>query len=540
LTPSTDGSQSAPLPAGHSSAAPAPAGFDRRRALERAEHEADIRRLVFIFKIGVVVWPAYGLLDWIVVRFHQAGELSYYWSLRLAGWAVLAGALWRLLRPPPPSPRVFRILDLSTFSILIALITLMSLPYGGIASPYAAGISVVLVGRGVVLASRWRRGIVSIAVPALTYPLVLLAAYTLAPGLVPRVLDAPTLATFAENLFFVAGTSLLLVYGGHTAWRLRRQVFEARSIGKYELRRRIGRGGMGEVWAAYHAGLRREIALKILRPGGEVNPAAIARFEREVKATSELTHPNTVRVFDCGTTEDGVWFYAMELLEGVDLHTLVARDGALPSGRAAHLVWQASRALAEAHARGIVHRDLKPGNLFITAPGGEADFVKVLDFGVAKVLHEGRDLTQEGRVAGTPAYMAPEMARGLPADARTDVYALGACLYFALLGRPPFVRETTADLLYAHVHEALVPPSRLGLALAPELEAIVVRCLEKEPARRFVSASELASVLGQCLPLLSRGDGRSAASADTQKVAQPTTERGQVSRDDTFTRTQIS
>ena len=520
-----------------------PAAFDRVRAIERAEHEADVVRLRRIFQIGVVVWPAYGLLDWIVVRFEHAGALTYFLSLRLLGSIPVFLALWRLSRPAMPSPRAFRAIELSLFCVLVAIITLMCVPYGGIASPYAAGILVVLVARGVVLASSWRRGLVSIGLPALMYPLTLLASVPFAPRLVEPWRDPHDLAMFAQSLFFIAGTSLLTVYGGHTVWKLRRQVFEARSIGKYELRRRIGRGGMGEVWAAYHSGLRREIALKLLRPTTDINPAAVARFEREVKATAELTHPNTVRVFDCGTTEDGVWYYAMELLEGVDLQRLVASEGPLVCARAANLVWQASRALAEAHAHGIVHRDLKPANLFITSPGGEADFVKLLDFGVAKVLREDTEITQAGSVAGTPSYMSPETARGLPADERSDVYALGAVLYFALMGRPPFVRASAPDVLYAHVHEPPPPPSTLGFAIPEVLEAVVLRCLEKEADRRFASASELAAALGRCIALL--GD-QAGLRYDGAPVAEPpaprTTERelGAPPEAATFTRTQIS
>jgi serine/threonine-protein kinase len=232
-----------------------------------------------------------------------------------------------------------------------------------------------------------------------------------------------------------------------------------------------------------------------------------------------------------------VWFYAMELLEGVDLRTLVEREGPLPCGRAANLVWQASRALAEAHAHGIVHRDLKPANLFVTSPGGEADFVKLLDFGVAKAVREDTDLTQAGCVAGTPSYMSPESARGFGADERSDVYALGAVLYFALLGRPPFVRASAPDLLYAHVHEAPVAPSSMGLDIPEELEAIVLRCLEKEPDRRFRSAAELAAALSRCL---SRLGARADVSLAVAPLETSDSARGLKPGVATVTRTQLS
>jgi serine/threonine-protein kinase len=537
-----DAATSARGRAGHESpAGTPPVAFDRLRAIERAEHEADVSRLRRIFLIGVFLWPAYGLLDWVVVNVQHAGSLRYFWSLRLLGTLPVGFGLWRISHSPSLSPRAFRALELSSFSLLVVLLSLMSVRYSGIASPYGSGVSMILVARGVVLASPWRRGLVSIGLPALMYPCTLLAIALFVPELAEQARDAQMRGTFVVNLSLVAGTALLTVYGGHTVWRLRRQVFEARAIGKYELRRCIGRGGMGEVWAAYHAGLRREVALKLLRPLGDINPAAVARFEREVKATSELTHPNTVRVFDCGTTEDGVWFYAMELLEGVDLRTLVEREGPLAGGRAAHLVWQASRALAEAHAHGIVHRDLKPANLFVTSPGGEADFLKLLDFGVAKGVHEDTDLTQAGCVAGTPSYMSPETARGLRADERSDVYALGAVLYFALLGRPPFVGASAPELLYAHVHTAPSPPSALGLAIPEDLEAVVLRCLEKDPERRFASAVELAAALGRCISRMgAQGDVRYTGGA-LPEMGSPGTERvGSPAAAATLTRTQIS
>ena len=288
--------------------------------------------------------------------------------------------------------------------------------------------------------------------------------------------------------------------GSHLTWTLRSQVFEARNLGRYRLRRLIATGGMGEVWLAYHPGLKRDVAVKILKPEEqERSQSALARFEREVRATSELTHPNTVRVFDYGTTDDGLWYYVMELLEGETVAEHVARLGPLPPARAVHIVGQVARALAEAHGRGIVHRDIKPENLFLTSMGGEHDFVKVIDFGIAKVESADGNMTGTGWVMGTPAYMSPEVAMGAPADARSDVYGLGEVFYFMLCGKPPFRADNVAALIFAQVHQQVVSPSRiLGRQLPADVEAVVMRSLEKDPGERFPTAAEFALALASC------------------------------------------
>jgi serine/threonine protein kinase len=271
-------------------------------------------------------------------------------------------------------------------------------------------------------------------------------------------------------------------------------------LGRYRLKRRLATGGMGDVWVAYHPGLKRNVAVKILRPDRQERSASsLGRFEREVRATAELMHPNTVRVFDYGVTEDGLWYYVMELLEGETLAEHVSRLGPLPPARAVHIVGQAARALGEAHERGIVHRDVKPENLFLTSLGGEHDFVKVLDFGIAKVQNADAAMTETGWVLGTPAYMSPEVATGQTADARSDVYALGAVLYYLLCGRPPFEAENAAALFFAHVNENVVPPSRvMQRPLPSDIEGVVMRALEKEPSARYATGADLALGLSEC------------------------------------------
>jgi serine/threonine-protein kinase len=283
-------------------------------------------------------------------------------------------------------------------------------------------------------------------------------------------------------------------------WALRRQVYEARCIGRYRLVSQLARGGMGEVWLAHHTTLRRDVAVKILRT--DQSPQALRRFEREVRATAELTHPNTVRIFDYGATDDGLWYYAMELLQGEDLARSVQRSGPMSAQRSVNVMLQACGALAEAHTHGIVHRDVKPENIFLCLSAGVHDFVKVIDFGVAKRNDDGQAtaLTHAGRWVGTPAYLSPEVALGGQADARSDVYGLGGVLYYLLSGSAPFGDTPAAQLLAAHISKQPVPPSeRLGGAIDAKLEALVMRCLAKDPAARYADAGELCTALMHCL-----------------------------------------
>ncbi len=368
---------------------------------------------------------------------------------------------------------------------------------GGVQSPYNPGSVVFLAVMGF-CPLPWRRVLPVTLAAWAVYPaaLVLFAAFDAVQCATLRREGA--LLSLAVSSVVGLTVAALATIGASLSWTLRQQVFESRSIGRYQLRRRLGVGGMGEVWAAWHRGLQREVALKILRAPGDPEQAA-ARFEREVRAMTELTHPNTVRVFDFGATDDGITYYAMELLVGETLVELVAREGPLPAARAVYLVAQASRALAEAHARGLVHRDVKPENLFVTVAGGEPDFVKVLDFGIVRREAEAAsdNLTKTGSIAGTPAYLAPEVVRGEAATARADVYALGAVLYFLLTGRHAFTGDSVVALLLAQLNDPVTPPSVvLGRPVAADLEALVMRCLSKDPLARPADAGELADALG--------------------------------------------
>lgn len=275
-------------------------------------------------------------------------------------------------------------------------------------------------------------------------------------------------------------------------------------LGRYELLDRVGRGGMGEVWRARHPTLGRLAAIKRIRASAlSDDPAVVAtllkRFAREAQAMARLTSPHTVRVYDFGATDDGVFFYAMELLDGVDLRTLVERHGPLPPARAVYLTRQACESLAEAHRAGLVHRDVKPANLVVGRAGIRSDFLKVVDFGLVKSLTGVLDetqLTTAGAAAGSPAFMAPEVVLDEPFDGRADVYALGAVAYWLLTGRLVFQERTAIRTLMAQVDRPPQPPSSHAPDGVPEaLDELVLRCLAKRPEDRPASMEELDAAL---------------------------------------------
>jgi serine/threonine-protein kinase len=305
----------------------------------------------------------------------------------------------------------------------------------------------------------------------------------------------------ASSLWALAAAGLT-VYGTRVINTLRVEATRARKLGRYMLVHRLGTGGMGEVYLAEHRLMKRPCAIKLIRRESAGDARALARFEREVRATTRLTHPNTIAVYDYGQAEDGRLYYVMEYLRGLDLDDLVTRHGPLPPGRVVHLLRQACGALAEAHAAGVIHRDLKPANVFVTRMGGIPDFVKLLDFGLAKVADDGMPgLSGEGKVRGTPAYMAPEQALGgRTLDHRCDLYAVGCLAFFLLTGRPPFEAGGAVDQMIAHVRDPVVPPSAFRPGLPADLELVVLTCLAKAPADRYPDAAHLEQALAACAP----------------------------------------
>ncbi len=283
--------------------------------------------------------------------------------------------------------------------------------------------------------------------------------------------------------------------------------------GRYRVLERLAAGGMGEVLKVEHIELGKKLALKVMRPALSSDEEFVARFKTEAVAVSRIGHPNIIDVSDFGRTPEGRFYFVMELLDGLTLASALHRGGPMTVGRVAKIGAQAARALAAAHAVGIVHRDLKPENVMLVRRGEDADAVKVLDFGVAKVhvAAGGSTQTVAGLVVGTPMYMSPEQARALPVDHRTDIYSLGLILYELLSGRTPFTGQTPPILMVKHVTQrppALQPGTIEGVPT--ELESLIFRMLEKEPAKRPASMTEVAEVLEELVPVPVRNSGRTS------------------------------
>jgi serine/threonine-protein kinase len=292
-----------------------------------------------------------------------------------------------------------------------------------------------------------------------------------------------------------------LFYWGFRIERLTRDAARARRFGQYRLKQLIGRGGMGEVYLAEHALLKRRCALKRIRPGHDNDPTTLARFEREVRATAELSHPHTVEIYDYGRASDGTFYYVMELLFGQNFDDLVHKHGRLPAARAVYLLRQVCDALEEAHVAGLMHRDIKPSNIYAARRGGEYDFVKLLDFGLVKGVArtDEASLSRAETIVGSPLYMAPEQSLNeRNSDVRSDIYALGSVGYFLLVGHPPFVADNPLEVMISHVRDNVPPPSQFVPDLPADVEAILLKCLAKDPQARFASSAALGEALAGC------------------------------------------
>ncbi len=304
--------------------------------------------------------------------------------------------------------------------------------------------------------------------------------------------------------YLLVGVAVVI---SHVVTRLGQQVTKEREMGSYQLGALLGRGGMGEVYRATHRMLARPAAIKLIRPemigGGDGEGAKVAakRFRREAEAAANLRSPHTVELYDFGVAANGILYFVMEFLEGMDLESLIRSKGPLPAPRVIHILRQVCESLEEAHACGLVHRDIKPANIHIGRLGLRQDFVKVLDFGlvksVADMSPEQSLATVEGLAVGTPAYMPPEAALGKTIDGRADLYALGCVAYYLLTGHLVFESANAMQMIARHLHDQPVPPSeRTELPVPPELERLVLACLAKDPDDRPRSAADLGQALG--------------------------------------------
>ena len=303
------------------------------------------------------------------------------------------------------------------------------------------------------------------------------------------------LRLMVRGLFWLLALStLVIVAAGVAVQWLRSRIEQVKQLGQYTLERKLGAGGMGEVHVARHAMLQRPTAVKFIRPH-QVSEQSIEHFEREVQRTSELTSPNTIEIYDFGCTEDGVFYYVMEYLPGLNLGDLLELQGALPVPRAVHILKQLCASLAEAHARGLIHRDIKPPNVFLTERGGQFDFVKVLDFGLVKDIAEDADRTHE--LAGTLPYIAPERIRDPQClDPRSDLYSVGVVAYNLLTGKQPFEGSTSDEITYQVVNSVAPRVASVAQqAIPPELDELVADCLATDPEQRPASADAVIARL---------------------------------------------
>ena len=478
----------------------------------------------------IFVWRAATVL----VETRLEGKPADWGSVIGIGFELcLFVVIWLLCRGRPRSLRFLRTVDFAgTFIAAASVCTMGFNPQGG---PTGMGVqdeytvirpdyiillilTYILLGRSIYVPSTARR---TLALGLAIAPVLLLGLFVLhraghrpgdfTPLANAELVEGPTAWairwTIVGALWWTASV-FMATMTSRAFYGLREEVRDARRLGNYTLLEEIGEGGMGIVYRARHALLRRPTAVKLLPPD-KLGEESIARFEREVQLTALLSHPNTVRIFDYGRTADRVFYYAMELLEGASLDRVIATSGPMPAGRVIHVLDQIAGALAEAHGIGLIHRDIKPVNVMLTRLGGVPDLVKVLDFGLVKHVEGAAGalpaVTHAGSMAGTPQYMAPEAITSPDkVDARTDLYALGAVGYFLLAGGEVFKGKSVVEICSHHLHTEPLPPSQRvdrppsAPPVPADLEALVLRCLAKSPAGRPASAEELRTALAAC------------------------------------------
>ncbi len=424
-------------------------------------------------------------------RVYAAGRISH------ALGTVIALGMWLVLRQRRVfSENTLLAVDLlGTFCICVSFIGMghwAVQPYGY----YTAMLAVthVSITRAMVVPSAPRR--------TLVLSIASFGGFLLMRGLLPATEDMLRMGgrsrSVVEALLWSTAGVVVSTVASKVIYGLQKRAKAAQQLGQYTLEAKIGQGGMGEIYRAHHAMLRRPTAVKLLL--GDGNDTQLRRFEKEVQLTARLTHPNTISIYDYGRTPDGIFYYAMELLEGMTLEELVQRHGPVPPGRVIHLLLQVCGALHEAHQVGLIHRDVKPANIFLCRRGEIADFVKVLDFGLVREVKSSEQTAQSNvnLVVGTPLYMSPEaILEPDRVDAATDVYGLGGVAYFLLTGATPFHGKTVLEVCAHHLHSVPPPPSE-RVTVPADLEQVILACLAKAKEARPASVRELARALQGC------------------------------------------
>lgn len=469
-------------------------GVRSRASADVSDFTDGIRRAS---SIGVVAYAAFSVFDLVLYLIvYERASLALVLSYRACGIAVLSG--WYFYARSQHGG--LRPMIATTSALLGASALVMALianQLGGLHSPYVNGPAFYFVALAVLAPSPWRRMLVVLAPVYVLFFAGL--AITVAVDHPASFRDAQALTHVLIGAFIQASLLGFATVASHMLWASRAQLYRARRLGRYRLQAPLGAGGMNEVWLARDENLRRDVAIKVLRGASSTEDDRWMRFEREAQVASSLTSPHTVKIYDYGASDDGIAYIAMEFLRGLDLADVVLGYGPMDVRRAVHCIRQATSSLAEAHQRGLVHRDVKPANLFVLSSGDAPDFVKVLDFGLVRELTRapGED-TREGVTLGTPAFMAPEQFLGADVTAASDVYGLGATLYFLLTGVAPFEDRGGGDaaLWRAHSAQPLVPASqRRGAELPRQLESVIACCMAKHPSDRYRDATALAKAL---------------------------------------------
>ncbi len=431
------------------------------------------------------------------------------WWLRALFLATMLSATF-LLRRPNWTLVQLRIWELVIFGIFFVQLLMMMVTrlvgyaeagdigsFAGVEFGYLAAFCVLILAYGIFVPNDWRRGSLVI-IPLAIAPYV---TFWILAALNEQAAELFQGIAYRSPIPITGMGAAVGIYGTHTINSVRQQAFEARQFGQYQLGKLLGSGGMGQVFEAEHLMLKRPCAIKLIHPENAAQDRALASFEKEVKATARLTHWNTVEIFDYGHTDDGTFYYVMELLKGLSLQQLVNRFGPLPPARWVHLWRQLCDALEEAHAIGLIHRDLKPGNIQVSQLGTKYDVAKLLDFGLVKETDLQANADQPTTFSGTPLYMSPEQALHFDrVDGRSDIYSLGCVAYFALTGRPPFQGSDVLETLKAHALEMVPPVTQLNPTVPADLEAIVLKCLAKDPFDRYQNVTELGRALDGCRP----------------------------------------
>jgi serine/threonine protein kinase len=450
-----------------------------------------------LFVLAGASWAMLAIVYLIGVAQNQPDEhrpFSVGGSLHFTN-ALVAGALWLATRSGRRSPSLLHGLDIAAMLALVVIWVLAgaTMPDPDVGSHIALLSFIVgILARAIVVPSTATRTLATSALGGVL--VVVFAVWRNAGG------ETVVGSAVATTCWVVSAVTLATV-ASHTIFGLRREVQKARVLGQYTLESKIGEGGMGAVWRAQHALLRRPTAVKLLPPE-RAGEEAIRRFEREVQQTARLRHPNSVAVYDYGRTRDGVFYYAMELLEGIDLERLVREHGPQPPGRVIHVLTQICGALAEAHDLGLVHRDVKPANVLLSPRREEHEFAKVVDFGLVKSVEaEGHGaVTATNTITGTPLYMSPEAITSPDSvGAASDLYAVGAVGWFLLVGKPPFEADTIVEICSKHLYTPAERPSAvLGTPIPSDLEDVILGCLEKQQSARPANARALRTALEAC------------------------------------------